>query len=352
MSHAGLVDAFLRVFELSRVIPGETAAIVTDGPTPGPYVEIAHDAFARMGIPAFHLDLTGTADGDESIGAAATVGDLLSAHPGVIAALRGCDFVLDLLTTRLGGLIHDRSRGLVADSGTRMLHVNEPPETLLRHVPTVGLRDQALRAAQRLREGRELHVSSATGTDLSVDMTGSSVNAFYGYADQPGQAASWPGGFVAGYPVTGTAAGRVVLSPGDLNLTTMRYVESTVTLHWEDDHITAIEGDGFDAAVLRDYFAYWGEPNAYGLSHLGWGINHDAYWWAMALQEPVVGEFTEGRSFAGSFMISTGVNRPAGRFTRCHFDLPMRNCTVVLDGVEVVRGGVLAADPAAAVVVE
>ena len=53
---------------------------------------------------------------------------------------------------------------------------------------------------------------------------------------------------------------------------------------------------------------------------------------------------TELRAFAGNFLYSTGANETAGRFTAGHFDLPMRNCTVSLDGREVVSGGVLAAE--------
>jgi 2,5-dihydroxypyridine 5,6-dioxygenase len=48
---------------------------------------------------------------------------------------------------------------------------------------------------------------------------------------------------------------------------------------------------------------------------------------------------TELRAFAGSFLFSTGANEHAGRFTRGHFDFPMRNCTVALDGTVVVDRG-------------
>ncbi|MCY3804871.1 MAG: peptidase M29, partial [bacterium] len=40
----------------------------------------------------------------------------------------------------------------------------------------------------------------------------------------------------------------------------------------------------------------------------------------------------------------TGANETAGRFCRGHFDLPMRNCTVTLDGEAVVSEGELRAD--------
>ena len=41
------------------------------------------------------------------------------------------------------------------------------------------------------------------------------------------------------------------------------------------------------------------------------------------------------------FLWSTGANQDAGRFTQGHFDLPMRNCTIALDGRVVVKDGVL-----------
>ena len=43
--------------------------------------------------------------------------------------------------------------------------------------------------------------------------------------------------------------------------------------------------------------------------------------------------------FAGNFVYSTGANELAGRFTAGHFDLPMRECTITLDGRTVVDAG-------------
>ncbi len=52
---------------------------------------------------------------------------------------------------------------------------------------------------------------------------------------------------------------------------------------------------------------------------------------------------TELRAFAGNFLYSTGANEVAGRHTLGHFDLPMRSCTVELDGHKVVDAGRLVA---------
>jgi 2,5-dihydroxypyridine 5,6-dioxygenase len=341
-----LVDAFTRVLELSKVEPGQSAAIVTDGEPPGPYVEVAQAAFARVGVPVFHLDISATAHAVAGPPSPGSIGDLFREHPGALAALKEVDFVLDFLTMSQGGFLHDKSRPALSEAGTRMLHVGDPPEVLVRHVPTIELRDRSLRARDRMRAAKEFRVTSPAGTDFTVDLEGAVANALYGFVENPGQAGAWPGGFVAAYPVSNSARGRVVLAPGDMNLTSMSYVTSPVVLEWEDDHIVDISGDGLDAELMRDYMAIWNEPEAYGLSHVGWGLNHDAHWWTMSVQHPIRGEFMDGRTFAGNFLISTGVNVPLGRQTRSHFDLPMRHCTITLDGVPVVQDGVLVEEPA------
>lgn len=45
------------------------------------------------------------------------------------------------------------------------------------------------------------------------------------------------------------------------------------------------------------------------------------------------------RAFAGNFLFSTGANEFAGRFTKGHFDLPLRGCTITLDETPVVIEG-------------
>jgi len=52
---------------------------------------------------------------------------------------------------------------------------------------------------------------------------------------------------------------------------------------------------------------------------------------------------TELRAVAGNFLFSTGANEFAGRYTAGHFDLPVMNTTIEVDGVAVVREGVVQA---------
>ena len=70
-------------------------------------------------------------------------------------------------------------------------------------------------------------------------------------------------------------------------------------------------------------------------------MNRDARWDYLELYDKAQINGTEARAFAGNFLYSTGANENAGRFTAGHFDLPMRRCTIALDGRVVVDAGEL-----------
>jgi 2,5-dihydroxypyridine 5,6-dioxygenase len=135
--------------------------------------------------------------------------------------------------------------------------------------------------------------------------------------------------------------GALVLDRGDVNLTFKRYLQDPVTLVIENDHAVHVKGDHVDGEMMRGYFAAWGDPSAYAVSHVGWGLNRRARWDAMNFYDKQDFNGTELRAFAGNFLYSTGANEVAGRHTLGHFDLPLRGCTITLDGVPVVERGVL-----------
>jgi 2,5-dihydroxypyridine 5,6-dioxygenase len=184
-----------------------------------------------------------------------------------------------------------------------------------------------------------MRVTSSAGSDLAVNVEGAPVGGVWGYAAKPGQIAHWPGGLCLCFPKSGTVNGTLVLAPGDANLTFKRYVERPITLRIADDYVTAIEGDGLDAELMRSYIAAWGERDAYAVSHVGWGMNPAARWEALAFYDKADTNGTELRAFAGNFLYSTGANETAGRHALGHFDLPMRNCTIALDGETIVAAG-------------
>jgi 2,5-dihydroxypyridine 5,6-dioxygenase len=165
------------------------------------------------------------------------------------------------------------------------------------------------------------------------------VGGVWGYTARPGTIAHWPGGICLAFPAAGSVSGRLVLAPGDVNLTFKRYLRDRIELLVESDYVVEVRGDGFDAEMMRGYFASWGDREAYAVSHVGWGMNPAARWDALTFYDRRDTNGTELRAFAGNFLYSTGANEVAGRHTLGHFDLPLRNCTVALDGKTVVDAG-------------
>lgn len=329
---------FVEVFGLCQVKPGEIAAILSESQSRPVLIELAELALLQMGAKIFHVRLPSprqTGAPLRSTGTCLTIGGL---QP-VIQALSSSQFIVDCTVE---GLLHSVERSALLANGARIMMIsNEHPEILERVKPSPLVHQKSQAGARLITEAKAMHVTSAAGTDLTVDLTGVQGRGSAGIADQPGSFGYWPAGLCICYPSNGSVNGTLVLDRGDVNLTFKRYLESPVTLRIENDFVTAIEGDGLDAELTRSYYASWDDRNAYAVSHVGWGMAPAARWDSLAMYDKRDTNGTELRAFAGNFLISTGANPAAGRFTACHFDFPMRNCTVNLDGREVVRRGVL-----------
>jgi 2,5-dihydroxypyridine 5,6-dioxygenase len=336
------IDLFADVFRLSGVGPDESVAILAETQSRDLNVKLAELAVARLGARPCRVVLptppVATPVPVRSTGASAA----LQANAPAIAALKTARVVIDLTVE---GLLHAPELPEILGAGARVLMVsNEHPEALERLRPDPALEPKVREGLRRLKAATRMRVTSDAGSDLDVDLRGARPGGTWGYTTKAGTVAHWPGGLCLCFPAAGSVNGRLVLAPGDVNLTFKRYLETPVTLHIADDHVVRIEGNGLDAALMESYFAAWGDRSAYATSHVGWGMNPAARWDAMALYDKSQTNGTEQRAFAGNFLYSTGANEVAGRHTLGHFDLPMRNCTVALDGRPVVERGKLVAD--------
>lgn len=331
------IAMFEQVFGLCGVEPGDVCAVLSEHATRPELPQLAELALARLGARAFHLVLPGRPLAApvpvRSTGASDAIGGL---EP-VVAALAGTSFFADCTVE---GLMHAPELARILAGGTRGLYVShEHPEILERCLPRAEDEAPVRDAMRRLKAAREMRVTSAAGTDLRVALTGARVGGVWGYTTRPGSFSHWPGGLVLAFPAAGSVNGRLVLDRGDVNLTFKRYLQDPVALRIENDHAVAVEGDGVDAEMMRGHFEAWADPAAYAVSHLGWGLNRRARWDAMAFYDKADFNGTELRAFAGNFLYSTGANEVAGRHTLGHFDLPLRGCTVALDGQVVVESG-------------
>ena len=333
------IDAFQEVLERCSVKRGDTAAILSETQSRQLNVHLAELALLRLGARPFHIVVPTPRNPHpvpvRSTGASEAIGRL---EP-VVSALGQAGIVVDCT---LEGLMHAPETPAILKAGARILVIsNEHPEALERMAPDSALETRVRAAVKLLRGAKRMTVTSAAGTDLSVSLEGATTVGVWGWTDRPGTLAHWPGGIVVSFPKAGTVAGTLVLDRGDVNLTFKRYLQEPVRLTLEDDYVTRIEGTGTDAELMRRYLSAWGDREAYAVSHVGFGLNERARYEALAMYGQRDTNGTELRAVAGNFLFSTGANEFAGRYTAGHFDLPVMGTTIAVDGVEVVKAGVV-----------
>jgi 2,5-dihydroxypyridine 5,6-dioxygenase len=331
------IEMFAEVFRLCGVKAGDPCAVLSETQTRSELPQLSLLALQRIGARPFQLVLPARPLAApvpvRSTGASDAIGRLAP----VVHALAASVFVADCTVE---GLQHAAELPQILAGGARVLAIShEHPEILERCLPRAEDELPVRDAMRRLKAARAMQVTSAAGTELRVDLAGARIGGVWGFSARPGTLSHWPGGLVLAFPAAGTVNGTLVLDRGDVNLTFKRYLQDPVRLTIVNDHAVHVEGEGVDAEMMRGYFEAWADPAAYAVSHLGWGLNRRARWDAMNFYDKADFNGTELRAFAGNFLYSTGANEVAGRHTLGHFDLPLRGCTVRLDGVAVVEEG-------------
>ncbi len=331
------IQAFAQVFELCKMRKGESIVILSESQSRQLNITLSELALGQLGLDYFHIKVPSPTDPAGPIVRSSGASLVLDGQTQATAALAACDVIIDLTVE---GLMHAAQTASLLKAGARIMNIsNEHPEALTRLVPTPDLKDTAKEAIKLCRSAKHMHVKSEAGTDLIVRMTDAATVGVWGWTDKPGTLAHWPGGIVVSFPKANAVNGRLVYQAGDMNLTFKRYFDTAVELTIENDYVTKIHGAGADAALMRDYFAAFGETEAYATSHVGWGFNSAARYEALTMYDKHDTNGTELRAVAGNFLYSTGANEFAQRFTRGHFDLPMMGCDIDLDGVLVVQNG-------------
>lgn len=332
---AKLAMLFKKQFELCNIKSGDTIAIVSDLGTRREYIQAGFAAADELGADIYEMCVN-QVPGWTKVGVP-TIGQC----KGTLEALMACDMVLIFHVPLFAKWLRQ-----VMDKGVRVQMIIDAPDDLEQLQSPPGLKDAVLHAASIYEKTKTAHVTSKAGTDLYYECGEYPVMSQYGMADEPGRFDHWGVGLIHTFPNEGSSRGTVVMQPGDVViLPYCRYVVDPVHLEIEDGHITKIEG-GLDAALMREWLAdgeeFEGDRDPYAVSHLGWGLNPQCRWDSIALY----GEGPERsraaqRCFPGNFLFSTGPNTQGGgkRTTRGHYDVPMRDCTISLDGTVVVDEG-------------
>jgi 2,5-dihydroxypyridine 5,6-dioxygenase len=119
-------------------------------------------------------------------------------------------------------------------------------------------------------------------------------------------------------------------------------VESPVTLKIRDGNVVDISGSGVDAHLIDSYIKSFNDDRAYAISHIGWGLNEKARWYQFSVTRQLQTEHVmNALAFYGNVLFSLGPNLEVGgdNDTACHLDLPMRQCSLWLDGTQILKDG-------------
>jgi 2,5-dihydroxypyridine 5,6-dioxygenase len=332
-----LTQAWQEVLRLSKLQSGQSVTILTGAATHPQTLRAATYAAQAAGAIVSRVDLPPiNADKALSRDALAYLGETpLTGNPAAIAALKASDLVIDLMT-----LLFSPEQIDILESGTKILLAVEPPEVLVRTVPTEADRARVLAASEKLKKAKTMRVVSSAGTDVSFQLGEFPTICEYGYVDEPGRWDHWPSGFLFTFANEGGSDGIIVVDTGDIVLPQKSYTTAPIKLTIEKGYARKIEG-GIDAQLLAEYMATFKDPEAYAMSHIGWGLQPRCHWSTLAMYDKEQTIAMDARAFEGNFLFSLGPNNEAGgkRTTACHIDIPLRNCTVMLDGEVVVDKG-------------
>lgn len=325
-----LKDIFLDELRLCEVGPGQTVAVLSEGDQLRDYAEYSLSAASELGAQVVdaNLQVEQAVEASERI---ANVGkNPLSEHPAILQQCCEADMVVDHML-----LLFSREQIAMQEAGTRVLLVVEPQEILERLFPTPQLRKRVEAGERRLGKAKSLRFTNSAGTDVIYNLDGKMVLTEYGYTCTPGRWDHWPGGFLATVAAENGVNGRVVMDTGDIIFPLKRFVTSPVEFVIRGGVVIEING-GPDADLLKEFISGYNDPRAYAISHIGWGLNAECEW---DVDLPGIG--MDGRACYGNVLFSMGPDTEFGgdNDTPCHLDLPMQNCTLMLDDELIVNEG-------------
>lgn len=332
-------DLCVQELELCGLKEGEVIAVLTQGDEKLDYADAMLAAGGRLGATSVHIRLPHVSTSLSGETGQWTVGATpLANNRPAVEALKRADLVIDTMF-----LLFSKEQLEIQEAGARMLLVIEPVEHLIQLFPSPNLRERVEVGGELLGNAKVLRFTNEHGTDVSYQLGAYPVITEYGYTDTPGRWDHWPSGFLFTGGRDDGVDGKVVIAPGDIIYPFKTYVQTPIELTIEQGRIVDIAGQ-LDAELVRDYMASFDDPNAYGIAHIGWGLNEKARWSYLATDRRGLG--MHGRAFYGNVLFSTGPNQELGgtNDTQCHVDVPMRNCSLYLDDEPIVLNGDVVVD--------
>ncbi|MBT3331075.1 MAG: peptidase M29, partial [Rhodospirillaceae bacterium] len=177
------INCFARVFAKCKVEPGEVVAILSESQSRPINVQLAELALHQLGAQAFHIVIPTPAQSAPVPVRSTGASDVIQNIRPVVGALASAGLVIDCTVE---GLLHAPELPEILKGGARVLMVsNEHPEALERLAPDDALEGKVKIGMKMLRGAKAMKITSAAGSDLSVDLAGAVAGGGWGWVTRP-----------------------------------------------------------------------------------------------------------------------------------------------------------------------
>lgn len=242
----------------------------------------------------------------------------------VAQLLRECD-VFIIPTSR--SLSHTRARIQACQAGARGATMpGITPSVMIRALNADYARVARLtnRVADLLTRARTARVTSANGTDLTLDLTARPAFSDTGFVHQRGDFSNLPAGEAYAAPLETRSNGIVVI---DGSFAPFGLVPAPIRLEVKNGRIASIRNGGKIKAIFDQH-----GPAERTLAELGIGTNHEAI---------VTGNVLEDEKALGTVHVAFGNNLGFGGKNRAgiHLDGIIRKPTLWLDKRLIIKNG-------------
>jgi leucyl aminopeptidase (aminopeptidase T) len=182
------------------------------------------------------------------------------------------------------------------------------------------------RLTEILGNGREVHITTQSGTDLQMRIDGRPPICFSGKISDTQPIAAFPDGEATISPVEGSTKGTIVI---DTSFHEIGHLQEPIIMDVVDGMVENIRG-GVEAEMLRVIWHERGDVNSGNIAELAIGTNERAR---------LIGNTQEHKKLFGSVHIGFGDNLTLGGSvrSRTHMDGVIHSPEIVIDGKLIVK---------------
>jgi leucyl aminopeptidase (aminopeptidase T) len=234
-----------------------------------------------------------------------------------------------LLAPTVQSLSHTAARKRASENGSRSATLPGVTEEMLARVMSAdmeGLRRKGHAVADALEGASKAHITDATGTDLTLDLSGREAIPDAGELTEPGAFGNLPCG--EGFISPAGGNGTLVV---DGSMAGIGLVDEPVQLVVEGGHLTSARGG--QGMAFMELLTEHGEGGT-NIAELGVGTNEKA---------KLTGEVLEDEKILGTIHVAFGASAGIGGTVQVpvHLDCVVMKPTLELDGEAIVSGGEL-----------